>query len=216
MARAKDVYKGAVSDGDPETLVAAQEAMNLAQIQLHQAEGYAPVVNNPNGQAQQAVEQGQQWVQQQQGFQQPAQAPVQANIVPPNQDPKLLNWLSNNEWFRTNSMMHGAAMGIHEDLVKTDGMNPTSDEYYTRLDEKLRDAFPTFFVKGQDAGGMGNGGPAATPAPSVVASTTGRTSGSKRAPRTMQLTKSQVDVAEALGLSPERYAKQLLKEQGNG
>jgi len=118
-------------------------------------------------------------------------------------------------------MMHGAAMGIHQDLVNIDGMNPTTDEYYSRLDSKLREIFPTFFKgkggeKGQDVGGTGAGGPVATPAPSVVASTSGRSGGGSKMPRTVQLTKSQVDTALAIGISPERYAKQLLKEQSNG
>ena len=109
-------------------------------------------------------------------------------------DDKAIDWASRNEWFQKDKAMTGYAYGIHEELVE-DGIDPRSDEYYRQIDAKMREAFPHKFGHQRQQG-------------TVVAPS----SRSTKAPRKVTLTQSQVALAKRLGISPERYAAQLMKE----
>ena len=93
-------------------------------------------------------------------------------------------------------------------LTEKDGVNPTTDEYYNQIDARMRSVFPGFFGEGSN---MGEEEPSASPAPSVVAPATRSSNNSRK----VQLTSTQVALARRLGLTPQQYAKQLLKETGN-
>ena len=101
--------------------------------------------------------------------------------------------------------MTSFAYGVHEKLVTSDGVDPRSDEYYGRIDKRLRQVFPEKF-----GDGMGAEEPAASPRTTTVVASATRSSGR---PRKVQLTSTQVALAKRLGISPEQYAKQLLKER---
>jgi hypothetical protein len=109
-------------------------------------------------------------------------------------DDKAIDWASRNEWFQKDKAMTGYAYGIHEELVE-DGIDPRSDEYYRQIDSKMREAFPHKFGHQRQQG-------------TVVAPS----SRSTKAPRKVTLTQSQVALAKRLGISPEKYAAQLMKE----
>lgn len=126
---------------------------------------------------------------QQQKMPEYTQAP-QESVV----DDKAIDWASRNEWFQKDKAMTGYAYGIHEELVE-DGIDPRSDEYYRQIDAKMREAFPHKFGHQRQQG-------------TVVAPS----SRSTKAPRKVTLTQSQVALAKRLGISPERYAAQLMKE----
>lgn len=127
---------------------------------------------------------------QQQPMPQYTQAPVQEASV----DDKAIDWASRNEWFQKDKAMTGYAYGIHEELVEQ-GVDPRSDEYYQQIDSKMREAFPHKFGHQRQQG-------------SVVAPA----SRSSKSPRKVTLTQSQVALAKRLGISPETYAAQLMKE----
>lgn len=118
------------------------------------------------------------------------QAPRQEAVV----DDKAVDWASRNEWFQKDKAMTGYAYGIHEELVDN-GVDPRSDEYYQQIDSKMREAFPHKFGHQRQQG-------------SVVAPA----SRSSKSPRKVTLTQSQVALAKRLGISPETYAAQLMKE----
>jgi len=118
------------------------------------------------------------------------QAPRQEAAV----DDKAVDWASRNEWFQKDKAMTGYAYGIHEELVDN-GVDPRSDEYYQQIDSKMREAFPHKFGHQRQQG-------------SVVAPA----SRSSKSPRKVTLTQSQVALAKRLGISPEKYAAQLMKE----
>ena len=99
--------------------------------------------------------------------------------------------------------MTSFAYGVHEKLVREENLDPRSDEYYEKIDTRMRDVFPDFF--GSNASAV-----SANSQSSVVAPAT-RNNGAK--PRKIQLTATQVALAKRLGLSPERYAKELIKEK---
>ena len=189
--RARQAYQSAVDDGDSGKILAAQELLNRAQIENYNAETYSPQQRNPRGEQEAETYSPQQ-------PQQPAS----------EQDPKLQQWLSKNTWFNEDHEMTSFAMGVHQKLTEKDGISPTSDEYYNHIDARMKSVFPGYF--GEDSG-MGKEEPAAEPAPSVVAPATRSSNNSRK----VQLTSTQVALARRLGLTPQQYAKQLLKETGN-
>ena len=138
----------------------------------------------------------------------PTPPPQRAEQPPPQQpqavnDPKAAAWLKNNSWFGEHSQMTGYAYGLHEHLGK-EGVDPRSDEYYEKIDSEMKTRFPEEF--GGEEVPPSNG---AKPG-SVVAPVS---RGNVKGPRKISLTSNQVTLARRLGITPEQYAHQLLKEQ---
>ena len=183
MDKAREAYKTAYDAGDTDALVAAQEMLTRSQYESEIASRTPPAVPPP------------------------PQAPP---AVPQSQplDPKLQDWLQKNDWFGQDQELTSFAYGVHEKLVAQDRVDPRSDEYYSRLDGRLRQVFPEKF-----GGGMGQEEPSASPRTNTVVAPAGRSSGK---PRKVQLTSTQVALAKRLGITPEQYAKQLLKEYSSG
>ena len=113
----------------------------------------------------------------------------------PQVDPKAEAWAKKNEWFGDDQAMTFAAVGVHKELVEQ-GVDPTSDEYYQMVDNKMRDNFPHKFSQEQSA-----------PVQQVAASSRGA-SGKKNA-RKVKLTPSQVAIAKKLNVPLEEYAKHI-------
>ena len=113
----------------------------------------------------------------------------------PQVDPKAEAWAKKNEWFGDDQAMSIAAFGVHKELVEQ-GVDPTSDEYYQMVDNKMRDNFPHKFSQEQSA-----------PVQQVAASSRGA-SGKKNA-RKVKLTPSQVAIAKKLNVPLEEYAKHI-------
>jgi hypothetical protein len=67
-----------------------------------------------------------------------------------NPDPKAEDWGSKNRWFGTDKPMTYTAFDIHETLVNDEGFDPSSDDYYSELDKRIRVAFPHKFVNNED------------------------------------------------------------------
>ena len=86
-----------------------------------------------------------------------------------------------------------AAFGLHKRLVEDEEFDPTSDEYYSELDKRMRNEFPQKL----------NGG---TRKPSQTVASVSR-SGSPGRSRKVRLTPSQVAIAKKLGVPLEEYAK---------
>ena len=206
LDKAKNQHKEAYESGDSERLTDATEQMLSAQSELKVAndhfsrleaqQRFAPPPN----------------VQQQQ----PQQTYGMQN--PPQVDPKAVTWLKDNSWFGAEDQkeMTALAYGIHETLVTKEGISPTSDQYYVEVDKRMRKRFPDYFEVETTSSEYGDTEnvevETATPrnTQSVVAPAT-RNNGSR--PRKVQLTATQVALAKRLGLSPERYAKELIKEK---
>ncbi|MAH49765.1 hypothetical protein CMI37_28330 [Candidatus Pacearchaeota archaeon] len=189
LSQARDHFKNAMEAGDSDAIVQAQEAFNRAQYDAGVAEGYQPE------------------------FPQGDPAPPQPNFTPSQPvDEKLQGWLSENEWFGSgegkDSERTSFAYGVHEDLVKK-GIDPRiePDKYYKHLDNRLRSVFPGKFDDVESD--MGDMEPAAYSQASTVVAPAHRSSGR---PRKVQLTRTMVDLAKRLGITPKQYAEQLLKE----
>jgi hypothetical protein len=96
--------------------------------------------------------------------------------------------------------MTSLALGLHEKLVKENGMAyATTDEYYKRIDETIRRRFPENFEDVEDEKPRSK--------PSTVVAPASRSTSSKK----IRLNTSQLSIAKKLGLTPEQYARELLK-----
>ena len=126
-------------------------------------------------------------------------APPQQRAAP---DPRAEDWAARNAWFGQDRMLTYAAWGIHQELIEKEGVDPTSDEYYTELDQRLRNEFPKKFAGEQSPSSQTRqqrSAPAVAPA--------SRSSGINSARRTVRLSPSQVAIAKKLGVPLEEYAK---------
>ena len=208
ISKARDRYRAAHEEGDAEALLKAQEELNRSQYDSRAAESYQPLAEEPSIAQQREFQARQQAAQQQAAQQQAAQAAQQRQAPPKEVDPKLRMWLSDNDWFGKDSELTSFAYGVHEKLVKENGLDPRSEEYYSSIDRRMREVFPAKFGVS-----MGAEEPSVNHRTTTVVAPARRSVGP---PRKVQLTSTQVALAKRLGLAPEQYAKQLLKERGNG
>jgi hypothetical protein len=176
VEEAKRKYKEAYESGDSEALVTAQEELTAAKIRADRVNNFRPA---PLQQEKPAV--------------QPAPQPVQQEQV--YVDSKASAWQEANPWFGQDDEMTALALTVHRKLVES-GVSPTSDEYYDRINNRMRQVFPDAF-------------PSEKPVKksSVVAPATRST-----APKKIVLTKSQVNIAKRLGLTNEQYARAVAEE----
>ena len=181
MEMAKREYKEAYDAGDSEKLVEAQEKMTAAKIKADRALSMSE---------QRALQREEIEVQIPQQRQQPVR------------DPKAETWRERNSWFGQDDEMTSLALGLHEKLVKENGMAyATTDEYYKRIDETMRKRFPENFESVEER-------PATRTKPSTVVAPASRSTSSKK----IRLTTSQQNIAKKLGLTNEQYARELIKE----
>lgn len=133
--------------------------------------------------------------------------PQQQQPQVPTPDPRAVRWASDNTWFGKDEEMTALAFGVHERLVKS-GVAPTSEEYYNKIDEAVRRRFPDKFgaAPSEERTTQRSAGTVVAPG--------GRNTG--KSPRKVVLTSSAVALAKRLGLTPEQYAAQLLKDSQNG
>ena len=118
--------------------------------------------------------------------QQQLQSKQQPTIQP---DQRALAWQERNPWFKENRELRGYALGLHETLIE-EGYVGGSEEYYAALDSRIAKVLPQKQRKTS----------------SVVAPASRSTS-----PNKVRLTQSQVALARKFGLTPEQYAKEVIK-----
>jgi hypothetical protein len=172
VEQAKVKYKQAYESGDSDALVAAQEDLTTAKIRAERVNNFKPAPL----QAPQPV----------------VQTAPQAQEFVPQVDSRARAWQDTNPWFGKDEEMTALALAVHEKLVNN-GVNPTSDEYYEKINSRVRQIFPDAF-------------PSERKKSSVVAPAT-RSTASKK----IVLTQSQVNLAKRMGLTPEQYAREVAK-----
>lgn len=178
LENAKVKYKAAHEAFDADGLIAAQQEMTAAQLELTAAENFKPVNLQPNQERvyDRASEQGQ-------------------------PDERAQRWQQRNPWFGTDDEMTALALATHKRLVNS-GLDPRSDEYYKRIDARVREKFPeNFDSKSPDET------PPSPPAhrkPATVVAPTARSSSAKK----VTLTQTQVALAKKFGIPLEEYARQ--------
>ena len=132
-------------------------------------------------------------------------------------DSKTQEWTQRNPWFGAKKPMTAYALGLHEELMDEYGKEFVgTDQYYQRIDKEMRKVFSEYFDAMEPQTKVDveeESKPSQKAKPStVVAPATRSTS-----PKQIRLKPSQVNLARKLGLSPEQYARELLKmEAQNG
>jgi hypothetical protein len=193
MEKVEREYRDAYEVGDADRILAAQRELMKLTTEQREIENYRPAPP-------QRIE--------------PEQVrPQSAAASEP--DEKAKNWMKANPWFGQDEEMSGYAYGVHERLIKREGITPLSDEYYERIDAAMRRRFPEHFEE-EDGGEEVDLRPrAATPRKTPVVAPATRAVAA-RPPRKVQLTATQVALAKRLNLTPEQYAEELVKEMMNG
>ena len=181
VSTAKEEYRKAYEDGDPDAMFEAQQ--KISRLALEQA-NYNQAKQRQTEQAERSAAEPQQTSAQ--------QAPAQQQAP----DPKAEAWAEKNEWFGTDQTMTYAAFGIHKQLIEDEGFDPTSDEYYSELDRRVRTEFPQKFK-----GAKKDSGPRVASAESTASKS------SSKGRRTVKLTPSQIAIAKRLNVPLEEYAK---------
>ena len=178
---AKRQYKAAHEAGDSDALLAAQEALTAAKIKADKLNNFkqAPLQTKET-EVQSAAE--------------PVKTSPQSQTV----DPKAQAWRDANPWFGTDRKKTALALAVHQDLMD-EGVNPTSDDYYRRINKEINQLFPVKNVDADTSTDTKVNKPS-----NVVAPATRST-----APRKIVLTQTQVNIAKRLGVPLELYAKQV-------
>ena len=185
---AKKEYREAYDAGDSEKLVEAQDKLTTAKMKIEKASSYAENINQRKALQEQENE---------------VKIPQQTEAAPVR-DQKASAWQERNSWFGQDDEMTSLALGLHEKLVKENGLAyATTDEYYKRIDETMRRRFPENF-EGEKVDDEKS-----TPRqkPSTVVAPASRSTSSKK----IKLNTSQLAIAKKLGLTPEQYARELIK-----
>jgi hypothetical protein len=180
---AKRAYREAYELGDPDKIVEAQEKLVQATYKLNQLNSYKPTL-----QAEERVVDN---------YQELAKVP--------QIDPKTLAWQERNTWYGTDAEMTASALGLHQKLVQERGPQfAGTDEYWAIIDKTMRRRFPEYFGEEEAVGT--NPASRESKAPTVVAPAS-RSRSSKK----IVLKQSQLAIAKKLGLTPEQYARELMK-----
>ena len=127
----------------------------------------------------------------------------QTPAATPAPDPKADAWAAKNSWFGTDNAMTYSAFDIHKKLVEEEGFDPTSDEYYSEVDKRIRLEFPHKFGNNEST-------TAEQPAQTVASAKRPATKGRRK---TVKLTPSQVAISKRLGVPLEEYVKQLAAKE---
>jgi hypothetical protein len=182
MARRK--YKEAQESYDSDAMLEAQENLTDAKMKLESAKNFRPTplqTQESNVQIQSSSQEA------------------------PRLDDKTLRWQAKNQWFGTPGYeeMTAFALGLHQKLVAT-GVDPRSDDYFARVDGRLKQVFPELLGISESADRKAD--PVKKPA-TVVASSS-RSTGAKKV---VKLTTTQQRLADKFGLSHKQYAQEVLK-----
>ena len=182
LTMAKAQYKQAYESGEPDAVLAAQTALNTAQIRMDKVQGLKPRETQPL---------------------QPQQTAVQNEVTAPQpqipRDEKAESWRDNNPWFGSDDEMTAFALGLHTKLTK-EGADPLSDEYYEKINSRMRQVFPDQF----DESIEDEPEEPKRKQSNVVAPATRST-----APKKVRLTQTQIALANKLGVSLADYAQQV-------
>ena len=194
LEMAKEKLRKAQESYDQDQVIEAQQELFEATLRKDKAQNFRPTLQTAETE-----------VQLPQNQEQPQTA---------TPDPKYATWVErNSSWFQKDPEMTQAAYGLHEKLAQQYGQQYIgTDEYYQRIETTIRKRFPEAFPN--DAAADED---TADPKPQRRASTVVASAKRSTAPRSIKLTATQVALAKRLKLTPEQYAKELLKlENRNG
>jgi len=171
---AKRAYKEAYESGDSDKLVQANEELTAAKIKLERVNNFKPARQEPQ---------------------------KEVKLEPPRPDPKAEAWQRNNRWYGVDDEMTGFVLAYHSKLIKQ-GVDASSDEYYEKIDSRMRQVFPDYF-DAEESPDRGQRSVKSNVAPATRSMT----------PKKVKLTQKQVDYAKRYRIPLERYALEVAKLQ---
>jgi len=178
LESAKKLYKDAYEAGDSDKVLEAQESLTNAKIKADRLNNFKlPALQNEEN---------------------PDKVAAESAPEPVRVDERGLAWQEANPWFNKDIEMTSYALGLHKKLVDEEGISPQTDEYYERIDTRMRQLFPENFEDEPEVERKQKR------KSNVVAPATRST-----APRKIRLTQTQLTLSKRLGLTPEQYAKQV-------
>jgi hypothetical protein len=177
---ARSVYMEAFEEGDKERVLKAQEMLNEAQNDLKQVSTAKIRYEN-----------------------QPEPAPVQQQPqIQPQNDPMAEEWAAKNSWFGQDNIKTAAALAIDAEL-KGEGYDPSDEEFYQEIDNRLKKVFSPSVGETQERVQEN------TSTPAQVVSGSSRLSPSSS--NKVKLSKEDVRLAQKWNIPLEQYAAEKLK-----
>ena len=181
---ARSAYMEAFEEGDKERVLKAQEMLNEAQNDL-KAVSSAKIEYEEQPEA--ALVQ-----------QQPQYQPQ----VQPQNDPMAEEWAAKNSWFGQDNVKTAAALAIDAEL-KGEGYDPSDEEFYQEIDNRLKKAFSPSVGETEERVQESS----STPAQVVSGSSRLSPSSSNK----VKLSKEDVRLAQKWNIPLEQYAAEKLK-----
>jgi len=180
----KNVIRHAREEGDIDTETEASQRLTTTLMEQRQLLDQEAQVRRIQQQVPQSAQQ---------------QTPVQQ--PPRRADVRAEEWAEKNTWFGSDVVMTNTVRGIHVDLVKNEGFDPQSDEYYDEIDRRMQEIFPKKFSESAPQQTRSS-----RPVQTVASAT--RSSGlNTSARRSIRLKPSEVAMAKKLGVPLEKYAQ---------
>jgi len=185
ISMAEKDYRDAYDTGDSEKLVQAQKNLTTATLKLDRAKNFRPTLQTTENDV---------------------QLPQRSQPDNTAADPKFTDWQRrNSNWFNKDEEMTEAAKGLHQKLYRQYGSEYIgTDEYYATIDKTIRRRFPEVFNEEIEV-------PVelqrTQKKPSVVVASAKRST----APKSVKLTATQAALAKKFKLTPEQYAREVLK-----
>ena len=199
IEQAREIFKQAADSGDTDRMLAAQEEMSKAYAESMVVQQQQRAWEEYNERLQAAGQTVEQHVPQQQQQE---------------YDPKAVAWASKNPWFGQDQIMTAAALTADAEL-KSEGYDPSDDDFYEEIDNRLRSQFPHKYEESKPAVTQEETTPRLQDTPSNSAQVV---AGASRTPQTTKGNKvklSQEDVRRAnkWGITLEQYAMEKLKAE---
>ena len=178
----KKKLKEAIETQNPEAIIAANEDLSRLIVEKERARLSIAAKEKQKKEAELEAKETQN-VEQNQQFERKAVTP----------SPKAKKWAEDNTWFGSDEFMTNTAIQIHEKL-QSEGFDLDSDEYYNEINKQMKEVYPHKFAEDKQE--------QKKPVQTVASANRGKTGR-----RTVRLTKSQVAIANKLGVPLEEYAK---------
>jgi hypothetical protein len=178
----KKKLKEAIETQNPEAIIAANEDLSRLIVEKERARLSIASREKQKKDAELEAKETQN-VEQNQQFERKAVTP----------SPKAKKWAEDNTWFGSDEFMTNTAFQIHEKL-QSEGFDLDSDEYYNEINKQMKEVYPHKFAEDKQE--------QKKPVQTVASANRGKTGR-----RTVRLTKSQVAIANKLGVPLEEYAK---------
>lgn len=179
----KNVIRRAREEGDIDTETEAQQRLTQTIMEQQQLANHEAQVNRIRQQA-------------------PAQQQAPVQQAPRRADVRAEEWAEKNAWFGSDVVMTNTVRGIHVELVKNEGFDPQSEEYYDEIDRRMQDLFPRKFSESAPQQTRSS-----RPVQTVASATRSSGLNNSSARRSIRLKPSEVAMAKKLGVPLEKYAQ---------